>query len=401
MQWNAVRTRLSRSELFDSRSHVFLSLVAAIVAVGLVAMVVGALASIGEAWELITARSRQLLVGQVSDAYDSRIYAHIYVVAAFAGIAWGYMGRLSVPIVVIGVALVAITVGVDSDASTKALVLGALVVVGAGFAAGRYLLNAMPAFRRSAGRWFGLGWLALIVYSPLVLIGFGGIPVSQMGGFYLNVMLAFAIVTVATPIGLLIALAATPGVSPRPIRSLARLYTEIVRGLPLLPLLIFAFLVNDAALGAIGINMGSPLHAVFGEPLKRISMVFVLFTAAYVAVGLQGGIRAVPVGQIEAARTLGLSKLQIWRRIILVQALRPAIPFLMRLLTNVIAATSLVSLVGHTDLIGTMLSTMDSPEFANIQPQMLAAVAAMFWTVAFVLTRASRRLERWLDRGDA
>lgn len=380
-----------RSSLFDTREHVILTVVTALAFTAVAAAAVIVMIPMVEAWDLITGQARQLLVGGLSPEYDKRIYAHMYAVAAFGGVAWGFMGRFNAPLAAVGLVLTFVIVSVDAPWATKVLLLGVQGIVGIGFGVGHHWLRAWQPFGRNAGRWFGIAWIGILIYTPIVLNGFGGIPVSEVGGFYLNVILALGIVSAAAPIGLLFALAATPRMSPLPIRLLARLYIDVVRGLPLLPLLIFAFLIDDSALSNIGIPRIVPLY--------RIAAVFTLFTGAYIAVGLHSSIVAVPTAQIEAAKTLGLSGFQTWTRIILVQALRPVIPFLLGQFTSVLAATSLVALVGQTDLLGAALGMMEDTRFAAYQTQLLFTVAVMFWLAALILTRASRRLEQWLDRG--
>ena len=382
-----------QSSLFDTREHTLLTVIIALAFAAVAAAVVMVMIPLVEGWALISGHSRQLLVGGLSPDHDSRIYAHLYVVAAFGGVAWGYLGRFNALLAAVGLVLAFITLSVDGALAAKLLLLGLLGAVGVSFVVGHYLLRGWQSFGNNAGRWFGIGWIGVLIYTPVILNAFGGVPISALGGFYLNVMLAMGIVSAATPIGLLLALGATPGMSPRPVRFLARIYIDIVRGLPLLPLLIFAFLIDDSVLSKFGVPAIDPLY--------RIAAVFTMFTGAYIAVGLHSSIVAVPIGQIEAARTLGLTKLQIWTRIILVQALRPVVPFLLSQFTNVLAATSLVALVGQTDLLGAALGMMEDSRFAGYQPQLLFIVATMFWLAALILTRASRRLEQWLGQGAA
>ncbi|MGH1490985.1 MAG: amino acid ABC transporter permease, partial [Acidimicrobiales bacterium] len=173
-----------------------------------------------------------------------------------------------------------------------------------------------------------LGGLIPISSSPLVVVGLlvlalasiwylnAGVGWNDWGGMMLNVFFAAISIVLCFPIGVLLALGRR---SEYPIvRWLCTVYIELFRGTPLLALLLMA----NVALGFF-----IPQALAPGKVVRAI-VIFTLFTAAYVAEIVRGGLQSVPRGQIEAGKANGLTPIPIMTKIVLPQAIRNVIPAL-------------------------------------------------------------------------
>jgi general L-amino acid transport system permease protein len=165
------------------------------------------------------------------------------------------------------------------------------------------------------------------------------------------------------------------------LRRLARVYVELIRNIPLLLQLVFWYFVVFLALpsgvqaiqlpGVVlaqsGLYLGAPelVNGVWQGQL-RITVEFgalltglVVYTAAFIAEVVRGGVASVPPGQWEAARSLGLSPLQTLRRIVLPQALRVIVPGLNSQYISLAKNSSLAVACGYTDLYSVAETTLN------------------------------------------
>ncbi|NJK72828.1 MAG: ABC transporter permease subunit, partial [Synechococcaceae cyanobacterium SM2_3_60] len=125
------------------------------------------------------------------------------------------------------------------------------------------------------------------------------------------------------------------------IQVFCTLVIEIVRGVPLTTLLFAAWLLVPLFIGVVSVDL-----------LVRASVGFILFTAVYVAEDIRGGLQAVSRGQVEAARAIGLNPFQITLLVVLPQALRAAVPAIVGEFLTLFKDTSLVFIIGMTDILG-------------------------------------------------
>jgi general L-amino acid transport system permease protein len=129
---------------------------------------------------------------------------------------------------------------------------------------------------------------------------------------------------------------------------------------------------------------------------------FTLFTAAYVAEIVRGGLQSVPYGQEEAAKALGLSPYRQMTRIVLPQALRNVIPAQIGQFISLFKDTTLAGLaLGILDLLvaGQAITQQDSYRGQGLIIESLLFVAFLFWVGSFTMSRESQRLERKLGVG--
>lgn len=230
-------------------------------------------------------------------------------------------------------------------------------------------------------------WIVgIAVFTLLMHGGWGGlepVPTGRWGGLPLTVALAVFSLGAAFPLGLGLALGRR---SQWPVvRTLCASYIELIRGVPLISVLFMAsFLV--------------PLlvpQAFQPDVLLRVLAGMALFTAAYLAEIIRGGLQAVPRGQIDAAVALGMRRWQVQRTVVLPQALRIVVPALVNAVIGTLKDTSLVTVVGLFELTGALgLALGGDPVWRPFYLEGYLFLAAVYWTMCFGLSRYGRWLER-------
>ena len=211
-----------------------------------------------------------------------------------------------------------------------------------------------------------------------------------LGGFVLTVSIAYYVMLASFPLGVLLSLART---SKLPIfRVLSTTYIEVVRGVPLITVLFFFSIMLPLFLPK---GMGiSDLAAVFAG--------YTVFSAAYMAENIRGGLQSVRRGQYEAADALGLTTVQRTSLIVLPQALRVSIPNLVGQAIATFKETSLIAIVGGFDLLRIANSTIpNQPDFLGQKRPALLFISLVYFVVAYTMSRASRNLETRLQAGQA
>ena len=244
---------------------------------------------------------------------------------------------------------------------------------------------------------WGIGWLLSL---PLVMLGLGGlegvglvgVSTTQWGGLMLTIVLAFVSIVASFPLGLFLALGRR---STLPVIQLfSGLYIELIRGVPLVSILIMFSLLLPLFLPA---NLGRP------DMLLRAMVGMTLFAAAYVAENVRGGLQAIPAGQYEAATALGLSWVQSMVYIILPQALRAVIPALVGQFIALFKDTSLVTIIGLLELLGIAKSVIEQSQWKTLPGGVVFEVfiftALIYFVFTYTMSLASRRLEQALGVG--
>ncbi|GGD96228.1 amino acid ABC transporter [Aureimonas endophytica] len=207
----------------------------------------------------------------------------------------------------------------------------------------------------------------------------------------------------AAALGLFVALAGRA--RNRVIRNGARLYVELVRGVPLLVLLFWiafvgapAFVTSWNAVTAPLSKAGllAPLTVRDVSLMARAVIALVIAYSAFLAEIFRAGIEAVPEGQIEAAKALGLGSFARLRLIVLPQAVRTVLPPLANDLVSMVKDSSLVSVLGVAD-ITQMGKVYASGSFRFFETYSVLAYLYLLVTVSVSL--AARALERRLARG--
>ena len=136
------------------------------------------------------------------------------------------------------------------------------------------------------------------------------------------------------------------------------------------------------------------------DNLIRVMAAVVIFSSAYMAENVRGGLQSVPAGQLEAAKALGLGVTATTFLIVLPQALRNVIPAIVGQCIALFKDTSLVTIIGLIDFLSAGQASIAQAAFAGREAEVYAFVAAVYWMFSFTFSQASRRLERQLGVGE-
>ncbi len=228
-------------------------------------------------------------------------------------------------------------------------------------------------------------WLILFIVPPLLLAGSGTIlPLTdtrRWGGFMLTFLLTIVAILASFPLGVLLALGRRSALPV--VHWTSVVYIELVRGVPLITVLFMAQLLVPLVNPALA-NVDNVFRAMVG---------LTLFSAAYLAENVRGGLQSIPPGQEEAAKALGLNSYQITLLIMLPQALRAVIPALVGQAIALFKDTSLVALVGLIDLTGMAKSVIAQPEYVGLQNEVYFFISIIYFIFSYLMAWISRRIE--------
>lgn len=237
-------------------------------------------------------------------------------------------------------------------------------------------------------------WLVYPFVSMLLIRGLQGndtfrlVSTTLWGGLLVTFVLSIGGIVLSFPIGVALALgrrAKLPVVS-----AVSTFFIETIRGVPLITLL-FMFSV----ILALFLPPGSRL-----DRLLRALIAMTIFSAAYMAENVRGGLQSVPEGQVEAAKALGMNGIQIMALIVLPQALRVVIPTIVGQFITLFKDTTLVYIVGINDFLGIGRSIVNSnPQYLQAQLEVYLFIAVIYWIFSYLMSLASRRLETSLGVG--
>ncbi len=253
-------------------------------------------------------------------------------------------------------------------------------------------LLAASCYRPFWSRWLivAVGRSMLAVFFVLMMGGVFGltfVETARWGGFPLTIMLSTIGLALAFPLSIAVALgrrSRLPG-----IRTLCVLYVELIRGVPLISVLFMA-------------SFMFPLFMPAGwtiDVLIRVQVGIILFSAAYLAEVVRGGLQALPRGQIEAAQSLGLSYWQTTRMIVLPQSLRLVVPAIMNTFIGAFKDTSLVTIVSLYDLTGALQLALGDSDWRKFFLEGQLFVAGIYFVFCFAMSRYSQWIERHLNTG--
>lgn len=249
------------------------------------------------------------------------------------------------------------------------------------------LARRIPATRRGT---IPLIVVAGIVGSLISISAFGGVPRSGRGGLLITTYYTIGALVIAYPLGIVFALGRRSTLPM--VRWVCTTYIEFFRGSPLITLLFTGWLVLPFFLPA-----GFPTPTL----VTRALIIFTLFTSAYVAEIVRGGLQAVGRGQWEAAQALGLSPWKQTRLIVLPQALRAVIPGLVGQAISLFKDTTLVLIIGQQDLlaIGQNVTKQDAFLGKGYITESLVFVGLVYWVASYWMSKESQRLEVRLGVG--
>jgi general L-amino acid transport system permease protein len=239
--------------------------------------------------------------------------------------------------------------------------------------------------------WLVVLWIA-VVPAFFVLMGGGlfglePVPTDQWGGLPLTIMLATFGIVLAYPISIVVALGRRSHLPA--IRSLCVVYIELIRGVPLISVLFMA-------------SFMFPLFMPVGKSpdvLLRVLVGITLFSAAYLAEVVRGGLQAIPKGQIEAAQSLGLSYWQTQRKIVLPQALALVVPGIMNSFIAIFKDTSLVTIVSLYELTGALSLALNSDaDWRPFKIEGYLFITLIYFIFCFAMSRYSLWIEKQVGK---
>jgi len=255
------------------------------------------------------------------------------------------------------------------------------------------ILCGLLFYSRDRNHWtrhFGYAWIiGLVVMGFLMRGGFfwlSSVEPTQWGGLPLTLLLSVFGLTIAYPLGVILALGRQSKLPV--IKWLCVVYIELIRGVPLISLLFMSSFIFPLFMPE-GINFPSMLRAL---------VAIILFTAAYIAEVVRGGLQGMSRGQYEAAESIGLNYYLTMRLIILPQALKIVIPPTVSILISAFKDTSLVVIIALWDLLKTTQSVLSNPEWMGFSREAYIFVAILYFLGCFSMANYSRKLEKELSR---
>lgn len=206
----------------------------------------------------------------------------------------------------------------------------------------------------------------------------GTFPEGVIGGLGLNLMIACSAFVLSFLFGHLLAVGRLSRLAP--LRWLCTGYIELVRSVPLLIVLFWFFF-------AVPVVLKTP-----ASPLLTALIALTAYGAAYQAEYIRSGIRSVAAGEIEAARSLGLSAANVWLQVVLPQAHRRMLPTYASYFTSMFKDSSALYLVGLVDLMQMGLIAAERNPGRMLHAYL--TVGSLFFIVCWLGTRAGKYLER-------
>ena len=352
-------------------------------------------------WEVVSTLGGLIAIGEYNTEKACpgqncfwRPQASLMLVTALVGIAWGIAGggtakRIAI---LVGVALAAFALlpysfermGMD----VRLLLVANVPAVGVGWYLARYTpLGSMRGIVFSG--------IAVFVLTLLLLRGIPGIPglepvsVIYWGGMMLNLLLAVGGIALSFPIGVALALGRRSRLPV--VQALCVTFIEVFRGVPLITLLFMS-----SVLVPLAFPDDFPLNR-----LLRAGIVITMFSAAYMAENVRGGLQALHPGQAEAARALGLPGWQTMMLISLPQAIRNVIPAIVGQAIALFKDTSLVYIIGMLDIVEISRSFIQgNVQYLASAKELFIFLALAFWVFTYGMSYVSRKVERHLGVGE-
>lgn len=330
-------------------------------------------------WNVIPANLQIFLVGAYPREEIWRVWIVIYTLALLLGLSAGIWGglalRLAIAIGCVGGGLGIILAFFPVGLSNRFGLLGGVTLLVVAFFLFRGKIGLRP--------WVLGGWLLSFPWTMIWLHGFAGLPTvftSSWGGLLLTLILAAVGIVVSFPLGVLLALGRRSTLPV--IKWVSTAYIETVRGVPLVTILFMAQIMVPIFLPDF--RLDKILRAMLG---------ITLFSAAYMAENVRGGLQAIPTGQYEAAHAVGLNYPLTMLLVVLPQALRSVIPAIVGQFISLFKDTSLVTVIGLLDLLGIAKTVIANPDWLGLQAEVYLFAAVVYFVFSYSMSYISLRIE--------
>ena len=350
-------------------------------------------------WTVVSAVGGRFLIGnynsdQACPGNDCfwRPQASLMMVTFLMGMGWGLAGSkmmrtLALATVGACVLLALLPYGFERMGMDVRLLLVANVAsLAAGWALARYTMFGTV-------KWvvifsIAVFGLTLVLLNGVSFLGMQTVDSREWSGLQLNLLLALAGIVLSLPIGILLALGRRSHLPV--VKTLCVVFIEVFRGVPLITLLFMS-----QHLVPLAFPEAFPRNSLFNA-----GVVITMFSSAYMAENIRGGLQALHPGQAEAARALGLASWQAMLFISLPQAIRNVIPAIVGQFISLFKDTSLVYIIGMLDIVNISRKAVEGRiEFQGSAPEIFVFVALSFWIFTFTMSYVSRRIERNLGVG--
>ncbi|MEY4297155.1 MAG: Inner rane amino-acid transporter permease protein YhdY [Cyanobacteriota bacterium] len=389
--------RRVRRQLFASRLDGLITVVLLVLLLS-AALGIGHWALSQAQWAVIQVNSTLFTLGRYPLEQQWRLWLLTALLAGASGLSWGLLraepragvnarpwprnDRIAVLLLLALALLLPAALQLTALIHLRWLALAVLLVL-ARWAAGRW--------GPLRGRWrplVGLLWPVLYLLGMVLIgggLGLSPVPPGEWGGLLLTLLSASFAMLLCFPLGVLLALGRRSALPL--LRWGSVLYIEFIRGAPLITLL---FLGQNI----LGFLLPGGLAP---DRVWRAAWVLTFFSAAYVAEAVRAGLVALPPGQLEAARSLGLAMPQALVHVVIPQALRVALPAMVGQFIILLQDTTLLSLIGLLDLLGIARTVMANPAFLGRNAEVYLVLALLFWCCCAALGLGSRALETRLN----
>lgn len=340
-------------------------------------------------WRPVSENLTLFLVGQYPRDQLWRVGLATGMVSLLLGVSWGLWSGMmrSFATTLVGFyLLLAVLPSVSLTPAIRLYLAGSPIIVLVGFALARRV-------QLSGSLIFG-SWLASAIISFFLLRGLtpvaalGRVEINLWGGLIVTAILAVGGIAISFPIGVLLALGRR---SSLPVVSLfSTAFIELIRGVPLISIL-FLF--------SIIVPLFLPPNVRFDRMLRAL-VGMIVFSAAYTAENVRGGLQAIPTGQYEAAYAVGLNNFQTTLFIVLPQALRKVIPAIVGQFIALFKDTTLAAGVAVLEILSIGRSILQgNPEYIGRQAEVYVFIAAIFWVFSYSMSVTSRQIEIRLGVG--
>jgi len=376
----------ARQNLFSTWYNSILTIVCLVVAFQTVKGII-VWATTKAQWRVLEANLPLFFVGQFPSESYWRLWIVAAIIALLGGLTWGNIQReerLWNPplLIILGAAVVGAVIS-PIDQTSRFYLLGNIIAATASYVAARQINPKI------------MGWMPAIwaLSFPVILwlikggLGLTEVSTNDWGGLVLTLFLAIISIVLSFPLGVLLALGRQSSLPV--VKLLSTLYIEIVRGLPLIGILF---------LGQVMLQLFLPPEYPKLDRVIRAIAGLTLFSAAYLAENVRGGLQAVPRGQIEAARAIGLNTPLLTILIVLPQALRIVIPAIGGQFIGLFMDTSLLALFGMLELIGISRAVLANPSYIGRYAEVYIFVGIIYWVFCYSMSLASRKIERSLEK---
>ncbi|ACB53473.1 amino acid ABC transporter permease protein, His/Glu/Gln/Arg/opine [Crocosphaera subtropica ATCC 51142] len=338
-------------------------------------------------WGVLSANLRLFFVGQYPANLLWRAWTSLAIIISLVGLSWGTLSPKNnffnpVKLTLLGlIALLSVLLAIPISLISSAMLLAILFLFIIFVVLGQQISQTFPNFKN----WLSLLWFITFFLLLGLLQGaffLRDVRLDDFSGLILTIFVAVISIVLSFPFGILLALGRQSNLPV--IRWLSIGYIELIRGLPLIGILFMAQVMLPLIL---------PQEMRIQRVVRAIAG-FTLFSAAYLAENVRGGLQSVPKGQIEAAKAVGLNGFFVLILVVLPQALRVVIPTIVGQFISLFKDTSLLAIVGLVDLLGISQSILANPKFIGTYGEVYLFVAAIYWIFCYSMSLLSRKLEK-------